>query len=171
MKKNKTELFEEIYHQHHPMVLQMCLGFVKGDSDTASDLLQEIFISVWNNLEKFKGASTYKTWIYRITVNTCLQYIKKEKKERTYPISEIEKQAVVTNNENVSNPNIQIFYNAIGELKKIDRLIIMMVLENQDYDDISEIIGIKPTNVRVKIHRIKKRLEIILKRRKNEQRI
>lgn len=80
MKKNKTELFEKIYLQHQPMVLQMCLGFVKGDKHKANDLLQEVFISVWNNLERFKGASSYKTWIYRITVNFCLQHINKEKK-------------------------------------------------------------------------------------------
>jgi len=168
MKKSRTKLFETIYHQHQPMVLQMCLGFVKGDKDIANDLLQETFISVWDNLNKFKGVSTYKTWIYRITVNTCLQYIKKEKKERAYPISEIEIQIPIANNENITNPNIQRLYKAIGQLKKIDRLIIMMVLENQDYDSISEIIGIKPTNVRVKIHRIKKRLETILKNNKNE---
>ncbi len=168
MKNSRTELFETIYHQHKPMVLQMCLGFIKGDDDIANDLLQEIFISVWNNLEKFKGASTYKTWIYRITVNTCLQYIKKEKKERTYPISEIENKISVANNENIVNPNIQRLYKAIGQLKKIDRLIIIMVLENQDYDSISEIVGIKPSNVRVKIHRIKKRLVTILKRNRNE---
>ena len=45
-----------------------------------------------------------------------------------------------------------------------------MVLENQNYDTISEVIGIKPTNVRVKIYRIKKRLETILKNNNNEQR-
>ncbi len=78
MIKSKNEPFEKIYHRHHPMVLQMCLGFVKGDKDTANDLSQEIFISVWNNLDKFRGASSYKTWIYRITVNTCLQYVKKD---------------------------------------------------------------------------------------------
>ncbi len=167
MKKSKTQHFETIYHQHRAMVFQMCLGFVKGDTDIANDLLQEVFISVWSNLEKFKGASTHKTWIYRITVNACLQYIKKAKKERTYPILEIENQTSVINNENVTNPNIQKLYKAIGQLKEIDRLIIMMVLENQDYDNISEIIGIKPTNVRVKIHRIKKRLETILKNDKN----
>jgi RNA polymerase sigma-70 factor (ECF subfamily) len=163
MKKSRTQHFETIYHQHKPMVLQMCLGFVKGDDDIANDLLQEVFISVWKNLEKFKGASTYKTWIYRITVNTCLQYIKKEKRERTDPIYGIEKQDITINNDNIKNPNIKRLYIAIGQLKKIDRLIIMMVLENQDYDSISEIIGIKPTNVRVKIHRIKKRLAVILK--------
>ncbi len=167
MKKSRTELFETIYLEHKPMVLQMCLGFVKGDNDIGNDLLQEVFISIWNNLEKFKGVSTYKTWIYRITVNTCLQYIKKEKKERTVPIAEIENQTSIADNDSIVNPNIQRLYKAIGQLKKIDRLIIIMVLDNQDYDSISEIIGIKPTNVRVKIHRIKKRLETILKNNKN----
>ena len=165
MIKSKNEPFEKIYHRHHPMVLQMCLGFVKGDKDTANDLSQEIFISVWNNLDKFRGASSYKTWIYRITVNTCLQYVKKEK---SVPIFGIENQTSLIETEKVTDDNIPKLYNAIGQLKKIDRLIIMMVLENQDYDSISEVIGIKPTNVRVKIHRIKKRLETILKNNKNE---
>jgi len=165
MIKSKNEPFEKIYHRHHPMVLQMCLGFVKGDKDTANDLSQEIFISVWNNLDKFRGASSYKTWIYRITVNTCLQYVKKEK---SIPIFGIENQTSLIETEKVTDDNIPKLYNAIGQLKKIDRLIIMMVLENQDYDSISEVIGIKPTNVRVKIHRIKKRLETILKNNKNE---
>lgn len=168
MKKNKTAYFEAIYHEYRPMVLQMCLGFVKGNTDIANDLLQEVFMSVWSNLEKFRGASTYKTWIYRITVNTCLQHINKKKKERTYPISEIEEAIAFANNESVTNPSIQKLYVAIGQLKKVDRLIIMMVLENQDYESISEVIGIKPTNVRVKIHRIKKRLEKIIKEQENE---
>ena len=168
MRKSKNESFEITYRQHHPMVLQMCLGFVKGDKDSANDLSQEIFISVWNNLDKFRGASSYKTWIYRITVNTCLQYVKKDKKEKTVSTLEIENQTSIIETENTINHNVSELFKAIGQLKKIDRLIIMMVLENQDYDNISEVIGIKPTNVRVKIHRIKKRLETILKNDKNE---
>ncbi|SFW23721.1 RNA polymerase sigma factor [Cellulophaga fucicola] len=168
MKNNKNEPFETIYRQHHPMVLQMCLGFVKGDKDTANDLSQEIFISVWNNLDKFRGTSSYKTWIYRITVNTCLQYVKKDKKEKTVTTVDLENKAATIETESTKNNNVSDLYKAIGELKKIDRLIIMMVLENQDYDSISEVIGIKAINVRVKIHRIKKRLETILKNNKNE---
>jgi RNA polymerase sigma-70 factor (ECF subfamily) len=160
MKISNKNTFETIYCQHHAMVLQMCLGYTKGDRDTANDLSQEIFISVWNNLDKFRGTSSYKTWIYRITVNTCLQYIKKEKAS---PILNEDIQPTIAESDESTNDNIQKLYEAIGQLKKIDRLIIMMVLENQNYDSISEVIGIKPTNVRVKIHRIKKRLETILK--------
>ncbi|MFT6190600.1 MAG: RNA polymerase sigma-70 factor (ECF subfamily) [Paraglaciecola sp.] len=163
MRKSKNEPFEKIYRHHHPMVLQMCLGFVKGDKDTANDLAQEIFISVWSHLDTFRGASSYKTWIYRITVNTCLNYVKKESKKRTLSTLEIENQTANVATEKTIDDQIPKLYNAIGQLKKIDRLIIMMVLENQDYESISEVIGINPINVRVKIHRIKKRLEKILK--------
>ncbi|CAM1343115.1 RNA polymerase sigma factor [Tenacibaculum amylolyticum] len=161
MKQNKNQNFETIYRQYHPMVLQMCLGFVKGDKDTANDLAQEVFISVWKNLAKFRADASYKTWIYRITVNTCLQYVKKDSKVTKVSATALESEtneAAETTNENIQN-----LYEAIGKLEKLDRLIIMMVLENQDYDSIAEVIGIKPTNLRVKIHRIKKRLEKILK--------
>lgn len=168
MTKNKNKLFESIYHQHHSMVLQICSGFVQGDNDIANDLSQDVFISVWNNLSKFRGASTYKTWIYRITVNTCLQFVQKVKKEKTFTTSEIENQTNTIEAEKTSNQKAPKLYEAIGQLKKVDRLIIMMVLDNQDYDSISEIIGITPTNLRVRIHRIKKRLETILKSNKNE---
>ena len=169
MKQNKKQSFEEIYEQNQGMVYQMCLGFVKGDADIASDLSQEVFISVWRNLEKFRGASSYKTWIYRITVNTCLQYVKKESKERTYKTNELENaSSIAVESEHKNDEEIMELYNAIGQLKKIDRLIIMMVLENQSYESISEVIGINAINVRVKIHRIKKRLEKILKNKNDE---
>lgn len=166
MRVGNKKTFETIYSQHHSMVLQMCLGYTKGDRDTANDLSQEVFISVWKNLHKFRGASSYKTWIYRITVNTCLQYIKKEKAS---PILNEDIRPTIADTDETANDDIQKLYEAIGQLKKIDRLIIMMVLENQDYDTISEIIGIKPTNVRVKIHRIKKRLKTILNNNNNDE--
>jgi DNA-directed RNA polymerase specialized sigma24 family protein len=96
-------------------------------------------------------------------VNTCLNYVKKESKKRTLSTLEIENQTANVATEKTIDDQIPKLYNAIGQLKKIDRLIIMMVLENQDYESISEVIGINPINVRVKIHRIKKRLEKILK--------
>ena len=48
--KNRKQ-FEDLYEQSYPMVLQMCLGYVKGDRDQAEDLTQEVFINIWNALE------------------------------------------------------------------------------------------------------------------------
>ncbi len=143
------------------MVLQMCLGFTQGDYDKASDLSQEVFIKVWSHLDSFKGQSSYKTWIYRITVNTCLQLIRKEKKQRTTSIDNVHHQFVEESKHDLTEASNRL-YKAIGQLNELDRLVIMMVLEGQEYEDISEVLGIQPTNVRVKIHRIKKRLKKIL---------
>ncbi len=165
MKKNKQALFERIYSENYAMVMQMCLGYVKGNRALAKDLSQEVFLKVWNNLDKFRGDASPKTWIYRITINTCIQQVKKEQKrelkftEGILPYSQSYESDVAEDLEE----NISELYNAIGALKEIDRLIIIMVLENETYDSIAKIIGISSTNVRVKIHRIKKRLEKILK--------
>ena len=160
MSKDNQQQFEVVYQQCYPMVLQMCLGFVKGDKNQANDLSQEVFINIWKALNTFKGASSYKTWVYRITVNTCLQYLRKEKKKDKSNIDKIIHRLVEEPNQ--KNDQYQNLYKAIGQLSELDRLIIMMVLEEQEYDDIAEVMGIKPTNVRVKIHRIKKRLKKIL---------
>ncbi|WP_159025627.1 RNA polymerase sigma factor [Aquimarina sp. Aq78] len=161
MSKKNQQLFESVYRQCYPMVQQMCLGFMKGDIDMANDLSQEVFINIWNALENFKGQSTHKTWVYRITVNTCLQYIRKEKKKKRLSFDKIE-HVLVDESQNQDAEQEQGLYIAIGQLEELDRLIIMMVLEGQDYETISHVLGIKPTNVRVKIHRIKKRLKKIL---------
>ncbi|MFD2565456.1 RNA polymerase sigma factor [Aquimarina rubra] len=161
MSKKNQLLFEKIYKQCYPMVLQMCMGYMKGDHDLAKDLSQEVFINIWNAMDSFKGISTHKTWVYRITVNTCLQHIRKEKNKKKVALEKVEHALREESNEVASEQN-QSLYRAIGALEEVDRLLIMMVLDGQDYDSISEVMGIKPTNVRVKIYRIKKRLKKIL---------
>lgn len=160
MSNKNQQQFELLYKQCYPMVWQMCLGYVKGDKSLANDLSQEVFINIWKALEKFREASSYKTWIYRITVNTCLQYLRKEKNKVRLNLDRIEN--TLKEEPETKKDENHALYSAIGQLNEIDRLIIMMVLDEQEYADIADIIGINPTNLRVKIHRIKKRLKKIM---------
>lgn len=158
--KNKP-LFKTLYQDSFPMVKQMCLGFVNGDDDVAKDLTQEVFITIWNKLDSFKGRSSYKTWIYRITVNTCLQHLRKETKKNELSISKFEH--LLTDESDTTRTEAgKDLYQAIAQLNAVDKLVIMMVLDGLEYESISEVMGINETNVRVKIHRIKKRLKKIL---------
>ena len=153
---NRRALFETLHNDYHSMVSQMCKGFVKGQEDLAKDLTQETFIYVWKALEKFRGQSSHKTWIYRITVNTCLKFIRDQKLSQSNQIDqlpELQAEEVQSYSE---------LYNAIGQLTEIDRLIIMMVLDELPYSEISEVMGLSEGNLRVKIHRIKKNLKNIL---------
>ena len=157
MSERFKSLFENLHAQYLPMVHNMCMGFMKGDKDLANDLTQEVFMNIWNALSGFREEASHKTWIYRITVNTCLQHIRKEKKRKHTTIDEMDHPQ---EDQEISDYNN--LYQAIGQLNEIDRLTIMMVLDEVEYDEISRVLGINAINLRVKIHRIKNRLKKML---------
>lgn len=155
----QEETFSGIYKEHAPKVLRICRAYT-DDADQANDYLQETFIKVWQSLGKFRGEASISTWIYRITVNTCLSHIRSNKHKGALPLFEnydvaddltgIEKEQHVTQ-----------LYKAIHQLSESDRLIISMVLEEIPYSDIAAAVDISEGNLRVKIHRIKQTLTSI----------
>lgn len=154
--------FEEIYDTYSPRVYRLCMGYV-NDHDAAKDLVQEIFITVWQNLPKFRNESSVSTWVYRIATNTCLRQLEKEKR---MPRAEFPKQ-VEDAKEPSHDEKIEFLYKCISELQETERIIISLELENVPQADIAAITGISEGNVRVKIHRIKEKLTA--KFSKNEQ--
>ncbi|MDY2573995.1 MAG: RNA polymerase sigma factor [Fusobacterium necrophorum] len=70
--------FDEIFEQYFDKVYYKVLGIVKNSND-AEDISQEVFISVYKNLKKFKGESSIYTWIYRIAINKTYDFLKKNK--------------------------------------------------------------------------------------------
>jgi RNA polymerase sigma-70 factor (ECF subfamily) len=125
----------------------------------ADDLLQEVFIKVWENLEKFRGESQMSTWIYRIAVNTCLLHLRSNKKQTKvdFEISTLK----ISEETNEKENQIQLLYKCISELNETDRLIITLLLEEVPYPEIAEVTSISEGNLRVKIHRIKQQLSTI----------
>jgi RNA polymerase sigma-70 factor (ECF subfamily) len=150
-------VFENMHAAYHSMVMQMCTGFVKGDRDIAADLSQEVFINIWNALPGFRNESSPKTWIYRITVNTCLQYIRKSRRKPQVPLEQI------SDSNEMGEDRAASLMRSIGQLENVDRLIIMMVLDELEYEEIARVMGISENNLRVKIHRIKLKLKTLMK--------
>lgn len=153
--------FQTLHSDYHGMVHTLCRGFMKGDSDLAADLTQDVFINVWNALPGYRAQASYKTWIYRITVNTCLLQIRKDKKRTNVPLESAE-QVTETDTGNKQVEAEQVLYRAIGKLEEVERLMIMMVLDEVEYEEIASIMGITENNLRVKIHRIKTRLKTLI---------
>ena len=144
------------------MVYQLCLGFFNGNDDQAKDLCQDAFIQVWNNLDKFREDSSPKTWIYRITVNTCLNYIKKEKLKSEKISEAIRNQTEIVEIPENETDTVKALYMAMASLSEVDRLITGMLLEEIPNAEIASIFGINEGNLRVKIHRIKLRLKKLI---------
>lgn len=150
--------FKDIYSNYSQKVHRLCLGYT-GDTMQADDLLQEVFIKVWENLEKFRGESQMSTWIYRIAVNTCLLHLRSNKKQTKV---DFEKSTLKISEETNEKENqIQLLYKCISELNETDRLIITLLLEEVPYPEIAEVTSISEGNLRVKIHRIKQQLSTI----------
>ena len=66
--------------EHKSTIFTVCYMFSK-DQDEVNDLFQEVLINLWKGLESFKGESHIKTWIYRVSLNTCITYERKKKRD------------------------------------------------------------------------------------------
>ena|SRR5215210_4650436 len=145
--------FEEIYKCFWQKVFRLCLGYV-NDYDLAKDITQETFITVWQQLPKFRSESAVGTWVFRIASNHCLRQIEKADK--------MPKALLPAEMEDAIQPNIEckldFLYKSISELPETDRLIISLELEDVRQAEIANIIGLSEANVRVRIHRIKEKL-------------
>lgn len=163
--RNKEQYFTQVYEQSKDKIYRLCLGFM-GNSSDADDLFQEVLIKVWNNLESFRKDSNINTWIYRITTNAALLTLNRKTKLNEKEI-DYQPHLPLYENEDL-NPTgkeeeVKKLYKAISTLKEIDRIIIGLLLESCSYEDISNITGLKTSNVGVRINRIKKTLSKKLK--------
>ncbi len=150
--------FDKIYESHWDKIYRLCMGYV-NDPDQAKDLTQETFITVWEKLPTFRNESNIGTWIYRIATNTCLSQIKKRDKVN---------KAIELDNMNLPETSdmddeIKLLYQFISELPELDRIIISLELEEIKQNEISKIVGLSDSNIRVKIHRIKEKLTLKFK--------
>ncbi len=157
MNKNNRQ-FELIYRDNFNKVMRLCLGYASGDKGLAKDLTQEVFVKVWDNLSKFREDSQVGTWIYRITVNTCLMQLRKKK--RYLLKGELQNEIAVADEEEGSNKERQFkkMYRCIAKLSASNKTIILMELEGLSQKEIAAVMGMNHTAIRTRIHRIKTQL-------------
>lgn len=161
-KKNSSEIIE----QQLPYIRKICASFSE-DQEELNDLVQEVCIQLWRTLDSFKGQSKITTWIYRVTVNICLYHVGKRKKHRNVPTDQhLLVNSVESGQEQEQDVDLtKILYDAIKLLKPVDRAIITLYLEKKTHEEISDILGMTPTNVGVRISRCKKELKKIVDER------
>jgi RNA polymerase sigma factor (sigma-70 family) len=161
MKNDKT-LFEEIFSKNRDRVFRLCCMY-SGDADLRKDLMQDIFIRVWENMDSFRGEAAMSTWIYRIALNTCLTHVRTIKRSlKVNPIPDQFDLADVEANRD-EETSLDCFIHCVNQLPSFERTLISLYLEDLSGKEIAEITGLSEANVRVKIHRIKDRLSEMIK--------
>jgi RNA polymerase sigma-70 factor (ECF subfamily) len=163
VENNKKERMENIELQFTKMVKEyrktiytVCYFFSK-DTEEVNDLFQEILINLWKGFPKFRGESDIKTWIWRVSLNTCSnQKRKKDSRVQTVPLSmDID----LYNDDDQHSRQIQMLYDRINRLDVFDKAIILLWLENMTYQDIASVVGISTAAVTTRLFRIKEQLK------------
>ncbi len=157
---DKEPAFRKLYDEYRDRIYRMCCYYVSGEEDR-KDLYQEVLHNIWKGLGDFRGESALSTWVYRVTVNSSLAFIAKQKtrKEKSVEFGEFVRSRPRSGEGVGGRSDIDLLYRAIAKLPLIDMIIMSLVLEEASTKEIASATGLTESNVRVRIHRAKDRLK------------
>ena len=165
MHKEAETSFLENLNQNMGIVHQVCHTYFRRDAMEREDVFQDIMYQLWKSYPQFKGESKFSTWMYKVALNTAITHIRR--KTRAPQNAELTESVAVAPhiNEHMSRvEEVHLLHEAIAALSDIDKAIILLHLEDQNYDEIASITGLTKTNVSVRLVRIKRALKDYLQR-------
>ncbi len=149
---NHKKEFAELVNRYKDVIFKVC--YVYASREELEDYYQEVLIQLWRSLPKFRNESKMSTWIYRVSLNTCISYVRKNKKVNKVSLIDLD----FIDNDIEKKYYIDELYLLINRLNKFEKTIILLWLEDRDYEEIASIVGISKNNVAVKLNRIKDKL-------------
>lgn len=153
--------FQEVLQAHIVLIRKLCRAYSNGYD--FEDLVQEVCLQIWRSLDKFRGESSQSTWIYRITLNVCINQLKKrENPKKLHAERAFSEEMKLERDAATKNDQLDQLYSNIKKLKPIERAIIMLYLDMKSHQQIADVVGMSTINVSVRINRIKKKLKKII---------
>ncbi|KMT66875.1 sigma-70 family RNA polymerase sigma factor [Catenovulum maritimum] len=139
------------------IIIKICRAYTNSQEDF-EDYYQEVCLQIWRSKDNFNQQCQWSTWIYRISLNVCLTYLKQSNKGDKHIVSDSLPDEVIDDSKAFVSDEINVLYNAIKHLSETDRAVILLYLEEKTYTEIADIIGSNSNNIGVRITRIKSRL-------------
>lgn len=147
--------FTELVNSNKGIIYKICNAYCSNREDR-EDLAQEIIYNLWKAWPRFEVIAKFSTWMYRVALNVAISFYRKEK--RAVAHTPFDESLVIFDETEEKDENMQLLFRFIGELKEMDKSVILLYLEDKNYKEIAEITGITETNVATKISRIKQNL-------------
>jgi len=151
------ERFITLLEENIGIILKISKAYTNTHQDR-EDLINDIAYEMWKAFPKFKGKSKISTWMYRVALNTAMNFKRNARKKIDFIHSAIELHHSEQSYLSDENPQIEILYDCIAELDEFSKAIILLYLDGYKHDEIAEITGISKTNVGTRISRIKEQL-------------
>ncbi|MBW0178360.1 RNA polymerase sigma factor [Sediminibacterium sp.] len=150
--------FIALLNEHQRIIHKVCNLYMDAHADR-EDLFQEITLQAWKAYAGFRGDAKFSTWLYRVALNTAITFFRKEKRKPDIYSTESVPDFGTSETYDPIEEQVKAMYTAIGDLSKIDKAIVMLYLEDYNYNDIGDMMGITANNVAVKMNRIKTKLK------------
>lgn len=166
--QGETNAFAVLVDRYKDMIFTLALKMVKNREE-AEEVAQDTFIKIYSSLSKFKGDSKFSTWIYKIAYNTCLDRLKKSKKEDSnISIDEFSAHLIKTMDNALSaleekerKQTIQKCLNLLPSDENF--LLTLFYFDDQNLEEIGKIMNISANNAKVKLFRSRQKLAVILR--------
>ena len=161
--------FEKLYNEYRVLVYNVALNYLQSIED-AEEITQDVFVKIYNSLASFNQKSTLKTWIYRITINMCLDYIKQKNSQKRFFIfgKKSQNETEYLNTATFEHPgillenkeNAAILYETINTLSENQKTAFMLSkLDGMSNPEISEIMQLSISSIESLIFRAKASLQ------------
>lgn len=170
--------FTELHKRYHALIYKLCFNMMMGQREEAEDRTQEAFINAYRYLKKFRGDASFKTWLYKVATNVCLNRLKsagykmqkrsrstEEEISETYTLGEtLRSNRKGPRRISVEHEVWDILINAINQLDNKKRMVIVLSdVEGFSYKEIVEITGIRMQTVKSTLHRAREKVAKMVK--------
>jgi RNA polymerase sigma factor (sigma-70 family) len=161
---SKDELLTWLMEEYGDMVLRLAYTYVK-QKQLAEDISQEVFISCYHHLNRFENRSSYKTWIYRITVNKCKDTLRSwSYKNITYKdmlVSLLKNGSKSTEAQLVDREEKEAIFEQVLHLPiKFREVIILFYYEELSIQEIAEMLNLNTNTIKTRLHRGRQALQV-----------
>lgn len=158
--KQEHKEFLGILSDYQGIIHKVNLIYFKTTADREENF-QEVVYQLWKSFPSVKNKERVASWIYAIAINTSISKIRKD--SRVVLMNSVPELPDTDNIESMEQDiDFQQLLTMLQKLNEIDRSIMLLYLEDYNYNEIADILGISSTNVGVKINRAKKQLKFLL---------
>jgi RNA polymerase sigma-70 factor (ECF subfamily) len=174
VKKGNIQAFSFLVEKYQRMIYTLALKLMKKPED-AEELAQDTFVKAYQKIDSYEGKSKFSTWLYTIAYNSCISELRKRRIE----FKSLDDRQVTAEDEQKMNDyyretkkeDQEKYLNmALEKLPEDDQVLVTLYYyENQSMDEISSITGLTVSNIKVKIHRARKRMQLLLYEMLNEE--
>ena len=164
--RGDAEAFEQLMTPMEQLIWRVCWHYI-GERESASDCAQDAMLRIWRSLSGYRGDCAFKTWVYRVAANCCMDFLRKKKRDKSESIEPLKDQGfdpadpkASTEDQVIAADEHRRLREGIAQLPEEQReALVLTQLEGVSYEDAAEQLGVSEGTVKSRGNRAKAKLK------------